>query len=88
VTITSGELDITVRVNMKNPDGSHYIEKIGILEGDKKILAVKEFTFQDKIYIAKFSSSILPKNRDKIKVFSRCVLHDVWTAPLKDSKSK
>jgi desulfoferrodoxin (superoxide reductase-like protein) len=75
--------DITVRVNLKNPGRDHYIEKIGIMDGDKKTLAVKEFRKFEKIYMAQFSSAKLPRDKKGLKVFVKCSLHDLWTEPLK-----
>lgn len=74
--------DISIIVNLKNPGKNHYIEKIGLIDGNKNELAVKNFTTNDKIFEAQFSSSILPSDEKKVKVFVKCSLHDLWTAPL------
>jgi desulfoferrodoxin (superoxide reductase-like protein) len=80
VTVHGGE--ITVRVNIKKPGRDHYIERIGIMDG-VKIVASKEFSAYEKIFEAKFSTSVLPDNKTNLKVFARCSLHDRWTEPLK-----
>jgi desulfoferrodoxin (superoxide reductase-like protein) len=78
--------DISIMVNLTNPGRDHYIEKIGIIDGNNKELAVEIFTTNDKIFEAQFSSFTLPADKEKLKVFVKCSLHDLWTAPLMDSR--
>ena len=58
----------------------HYIEKIGIMDQQGRVLAVKEFApGRSMPYNARFR---LKENPSKLKIFSRCNLHDLWSAPL------
>ncbi|MBK7056933.1 MAG: hypothetical protein IPO06_02420 [Leptospiraceae bacterium] len=73
--------NITVKVLGKKFSERHYIEVIGIMDEQSADLDVK--------YIDRGSQptailSLNPRDHDpeKIKVFAKCNLHDLWTVPL------
>lgn len=74
--------DIIVRVNLKNPSPSNYIEKIGIVDKNGKELVYDVFSPHEKFFEAHFSSSDLPFDKSGLKVFSKSSLYDLWTTPL------
>ena len=76
---TDREPDIIVRVDLKNPTAIHYIEKIGIMDENRKDLVCKEFRSVDKIFEAQFYSAHIPGDKKKLKVYAKCSLHDLWT---------
>ena len=58
----------------------HYIEKIGIMDQDGRTIAVKEFKpGHHSPYTASFK--LPPGSYRHYKLFSRCNLHDLWSAP-------
>jgi desulfoferrodoxin (superoxide reductase-like protein) len=77
------EPDIYVRVNLKNPSVTHHIEKIGIMDENRKDLATKEFNQNDRIFEAQFYSAHIPSDKKNLKVYAKCSLHDLWTEPFK-----
>lgn len=75
--------DIIIRVNLENPGGDNYIEKIGIMDKDGNELVVKVFSRHNKFFEAHFFSSDLPTDKKDLRAFSKSSLYDLWTAPLK-----
>ncbi len=80
--------DMVLTVKLTNTAGNHYIEKIGIMDANKKVLVFKEFTTNEKFFEAKFSSSQLPSDWTGLKAFAKCSQHDLWTEPLKKIERK
>lgn len=83
IRITSGDkINVIISVPLVNKDGKHYIETIGVMDESKKVIASKNFTRNTRYYQTGFyiPSNLLGKN---LKVYVKCNLHDLWTAPLK-----
>lgn len=76
--------DIIVRVNLKQPSLSNYIEKIGIMDKDGREIVFKLFSRHAKYFEAHFYSKDLPADKSGLKVFSKSSLYDLWTTPLPD----
>jgi desulfoferrodoxin (superoxide reductase-like protein) len=70
---------------MKDSSPAHYIEKIGIMDKDKKDIAVKSIEQRSGFIEARFSLHPVPDSKD-IKVYAKCNLHDLWTTPLADAR--
>ncbi len=84
VMITRGNPD-TIKIWIESfewkPD--HYIEKIGIMDEQKR--DINELVFPKTKVLDISAVFPLPtdwKNR-KLKAYSKCSLHDLWTAPVK-----
>lgn len=75
---------IVIRVNLKKPGPTHFIEKIGIMDKDKKDLAGKVFSPHSKSFEAHFPRSVLPADLKGVKVYAKCNIHDLWTVELKE----
>lgn len=73
------EPDIVVTVKLQNPTAIHYIEKIGIMDENRKDIVCKEFRSIDKVFEAQFYSASIPDNKKNLKVYAKCSLHDLWT---------
>lgn len=79
---TGRKQNIVITVPVKNASQKHYIEKIAIIDKSGKELAAKVFSRHKKYFEAIFSIHPLPK-RGTAKIYIKCNLHDVWTAPLR-----
>ena len=73
--------NIQVKMVLINHDGSHYIERIGIMDENKKDLAGQSFSKNTQYYDIKLDLYPIPKNKN-LKVYAKCNLHDLWTVPL------
>ena len=60
---------------------SHYIEKIGLMDEKGKVLGVTNFGRNHRGAYS-VEMELPPGNRKKLKIFARCNLHDLWSAPL------
>ena len=73
--------NIKVKVLGKKFSERHYIEVIGIMDERGADIDTKYLQRTDKP-IAILSLSKKDYDPDKVKVFAKCNLHDLWTAPL------
>ena len=77
----ASEDNIIVTVALKNIGGTHYIERIGVMDGDKRDVAGVSFTRNAQGYRAVMTVYPIPKEIP-LTVYAKCNLHDLWTAPL------
>ena len=73
--------NIKVKVLGRKFSERHYIEVIGIMDERGADIDTKYLQRSDKP-IAILSLSKKDYDPDKVKVFAKCNLHDLWTAPL------
>lgn len=72
-----GKQYISIYVPLSDPSPSHYIEKIGIFDIEtKKDLEVAVFPRETTRYQIEFPYDF---DDNKVKVFVKCNLHDLWT---------
>jgi desulfoferrodoxin (superoxide reductase-like protein) len=75
--------NIKVRVNLYSESKDHYIERIGVMDGNKRDLVSKKIPTQTLQRVVKVDFTLDPIPRgDDIKVYVKCNRHDLWTAPL------
>lgn len=83
----SGELTDNVRISLSGTgfNDSHYIEKIGIMDKNKRTLVVKELKRGNTKPSASLTLKEDPIERKDLKVFVKCNLHDLWTVKLHEA---
>jgi len=79
-----GKPYMLVWVPLKNASTDHYIEKIGIMDKDRKDIALKVFSRHEKYFEAKFLLSDIKVDKD-MKLFAKCNSHDLWVTNLKEA---
>lgn len=72
---------VFVRLQAKNFDLSHYIERIGIMNADKMDLVSKAFQRGEEPK-AEFVLKPFPSDLEHTKIYVKCNLHDLWTVSL------
>lgn len=75
---------VSVQLSSKNFDHSHYIERIGIMNGDKVDLASKPLQRGDEPR-ADFILKPFPSDLERTKIYVKCNLHDLWTVSLSEA---
>jgi desulfoferrodoxin (superoxide reductase-like protein) len=78
--------NIEVRVYLNPSGGRHYIEKIGLMNEQKQdvsVVSLKNDVPQSNIVV--YLTYPLG-DTDKVKVFVKCNIHDLWTAPLAETR--
>lgn len=73
--------NITVKVLGRNFSERHYIEVIGIMDEHSADIDIK-YIERGSQPIAILSLNLKDHEPEKIKVFVKCNLHDLWTVPL------
>ncbi|MEM7181549.1 MAG: desulfoferrodoxin family protein [Spirochaetota bacterium] len=80
---STGNVQVSVE---KHPNSmNHYIEKIGIMDRDKRTIVVKELKRGNQISTASLTLKLDPKERKDLKVFVKCNMHDLWTVKLHEA---
>jgi|GEM_PF-1189430 len=75
--------NIIVYVNLKDFSENHYIERIGIMDENKKDLAGISYSPKARSSRIKATFSLSPvPTAPNVKVYVKCSQHDLWTAPL------
>lgn len=59
----------------------HYIEKVGIMDENKNTLSEKTIIIGDEPNVV-LSLDLTKESSKKAKVYVKCILHDLWTAPV------
>jgi desulfoferrodoxin (superoxide reductase-like protein) len=78
---SKSEKNITVKVHGKTFTERHHIEVIGIFDENWIDIDTKSIKKDDALTVT-LSLDRSKYNPDKVKVFVKCNLHDLWTAPL------
>jgi desulfoferrodoxin (superoxide reductase-like protein) len=79
----NGKDALLISIPLLKPSMEHYIERIGIMDENGKEIASESIPrLANPITYAYFLLKDLPSNRQKLKAFAKCNLHDLWTAPL------
>lgn len=77
---------VRVEVPLKKIDRSHYIEKIGIMDAyGRDVVPARPFPREasDRRTVrADFEIADLRGDHEDYKIYAKCNLHDLWTAPL------
>jgi desulfoferrodoxin (superoxide reductase-like protein) len=64
----------------------HYIEKIGLIDKDKKELVGK--SLEKGVHEASLTFKYDPDSLEDLKIYVKCNLHDVWTMTLDKASVK
>jgi desulfoferrodoxin (superoxide reductase-like protein) len=87
LTTNKGKEAVVINIPLKKASMEHYIEKIGILdEKGKEIVSESLPRLPNPRTYAFFFTKDLPSDRNKLKIFAKCNLHDRWTVPLTSAK--
>jgi desulfoferrodoxin (superoxide reductase-like protein) len=73
--------NVIVTVALKNPSETHYVERIGVMDAERKDIAGQSFTRNAHGYRAVLTVYPLHENSN-FKVYVKCNLHDLWTMRL------
>lgn len=73
--------NVKVKVQGRNFSERHYIEVIGIMDERSRDIDIK-YIERGSEPIAILTLNLKEYNPEKIKVFAKCNLHDLWTEPL------
>ena len=77
---------LKIEVPLTRITTDHYIEKIGVMdELGRDVLEPRAYAREDNSAAAveaQFSIAGLRSERGKLRVYAKCNLHDLWTAPL------
>lgn len=75
---------VIVSLDFINGPG-HYIEKVGIMNAQKKTLTVKEYEAGKVVPVnVKFKLADTVR-KQSLQVFAKCNLHDLWVAGINDN---
>ena len=78
-----GKDAILITVPLEKATLHHYIEKIGIMDENKRDVLSKSITRQpNPILSAFFPVEDLPENKKGLKVYIKCNMNDLWVLPL------
>ncbi|MCP5502084.1 MAG: hypothetical protein H7A25_19450 [Leptospiraceae bacterium] len=77
--------NIKVVLKAEGYDNSHYIERIGIMDRDKRDFDSKALK-RGQVPQAELTLKDIPEDLSTVKVYVKCNLHDLWTVPLSKVK--
>ncbi|MDH5720935.1 MAG: desulfoferrodoxin family protein [Spirochaetia bacterium] len=71
--------NVLIYVILKDASDTHYIEKIGVIDADNKILHEKSFgRGRQNSYNAWFTMNLSDYKGKELKVYAKCSRHDLW----------
>ena len=78
-----GDSSARIRVPLARIESGHYIERIGIIDKNKKEIVSHAFNRGDRPHIAlPLEHYVL--NSEGVKIYAKCNQHDIWTVQLDD----
>jgi len=78
--------NVSIYVVLKNPDVDHYIESIGLLDEEDKIVDKVTFGQGKKNAAYGYFTFDVRANLSRYRAFARCSRHDLWVTPLDEAR--
>ena len=84
ISMLSRTENVRAFIYLKDYSETHYIESMGILDPQGKIVASQSFSRgQGKSFNARFS---LNSMEEGYKVYAKCSQHDLWVTPIEEAR--